>query len=80
MAVIKLSTPTTALLLPLSPHFTPVLSRHVYGGQPLRTNPKNNTPVGSGPFKFASYKPSTHRYAFAEPTLTRPHERPLLFS
>ena len=58
-AVIKLSTPTAALLLSLSPHFTPILPKHVYGGQPLRTNPKNNTPVGSGPFKFASYKPGT---------------------
>lgn len=58
--VVRLSKPTASLLLSLSPHFTPILPKHVFGTEPLRTHPRNNSPVGSGPFKFVEYKPGEY--------------------
>jgi len=60
-AVVRLSKPTASLLLSMSPHFTPILPKHIYGtGGALRTHPRNNSPVGSGPFKFVEYKPGEY--------------------
>jgi len=55
--VIRLARPHPALLLAMSPGLMPILPKHVYGdGQPLPAHPANLKPVGSGPFKFVSYK------------------------
>jgi peptide/nickel transport system substrate-binding protein len=55
--VLRLSRPHPALLLAMSPALMPILPKHVYGdGQDIRTHPANLAPVGSGPFKLASYK------------------------
>ena len=57
-AIIRLKHPYPAILLALSPHFMPVLPKHVYGdGQDLKTHPALMRPVGSGPFKFLEYEP-----------------------
>lgn len=57
-AVFKLSKPTPSLLLSVStPSLLPILPKHVYSTEPIRTHSRNNSPVGSGPFKFVSYKP-----------------------
>jgi peptide/nickel transport system substrate-binding protein len=57
-AVIRLSQPHPALLLALTAPLTPILPKHVYGdGQDLKNHPRNLTPIGSGPFKLAEFKP-----------------------
>jgi peptide/nickel transport system substrate-binding protein len=57
-AVIRLSQPHPALLLALTAPLTPILPKHVYGdGQDLKNHPRNMSPVGSGPFKLAEFKP-----------------------
>ncbi len=57
-AIIRLSQPHPALMLALTGALCPILPQHVYGdGQDLPTHPANNAPIGSGPFKLASYTP-----------------------
>jgi len=56
--VIRLAHPQPAILLAMSPALLPVLPKHVYGdGRDLTTHPANLAPVGSGPFKLATYTP-----------------------
>ena len=56
-AVIRLSHEHPALLMALTPPLCPILPEHVYGGEgDIRENPANTQPVGSGPFKVASFK------------------------
>lgn len=35
---------------------TPIVPRHLYEGTDYKTNPANNTPIGTGPFKFAEWQ------------------------
>lgn len=58
IAVVRLSTPHPAILLALSQPFCPIIPKHIFGdGQALRTHPRNANPVGSGPYRLASFKP-----------------------
>lgn len=59
--VVKFTKPNPAFLLEIStPALLPILPKHVYGQGNIRENPHNNAPIGSGPFKFASYKPGQY--------------------
>jgi peptide/nickel transport system substrate-binding protein len=59
--VVKFLKPNPALLLEVStPALLPILPKHIYGEGSIRTNPYNNKPIGSGPFKFADYKPGQY--------------------
>ena len=57
--VINLKQPHPTLMIALNLPFTPILPEHVYGEQngPIRKNPANINPIGSGPFKLAEFKP-----------------------
>jgi len=58
IAVIRMSAPHPAILLALSPPFCPIIPKHVFGdGQPIRTHPRNSSPVGSGPYRFVDFRP-----------------------
>jgi peptide/nickel transport system substrate-binding protein len=35
---------------------TPMIPKHIYEGTDYRTNPANQTPIGTGPFKLAEWK------------------------
>lgn len=55
-AVIRLSKPHPALFAGLVPNLMPVLPKHVFDGQDIKTHPANMQPIGSGPFKFARWE------------------------
>jgi peptide/nickel transport system substrate-binding protein len=58
IAIIRMSQPHPAILLAMAPPFCPIIPKHVFGdGADLRTHPKNNLPVGSGPYKVVSFNP-----------------------
>ncbi|ROP81125.1 peptide/nickel transport system substrate-binding protein [Stella humosa] len=48
--------PYAALLRQLDVTEAPILPRHVYGGADIASHPANLRPVGSGPFRFESYR------------------------
>lgn len=38
----------------------PMVPKHIYEGTDYRTNPANQTPIGTGPFKFKEWKKGSH--------------------
>jgi peptide/nickel transport system substrate-binding protein len=40
--------------------FTPIIPKHIYEGTDLTTNPANQNPIGTGPFKFENWTPKTN--------------------
>ncbi|MEZ4631581.1 MAG: ABC transporter substrate-binding protein [Deinococcales bacterium] len=57
-AVIRLEHPHRAILLAMSSALLPIIPSHIYcDGTPIRENPANNAPIGSGPFKFVEFTP-----------------------
>ena len=38
----------------------PIVPRHIYEGTDFRTNPANNTPIGTGPFKSKEWKKGSY--------------------
>ena len=57
---IRLKRPFTGLFGLLTPPLTPILPEHVYGEHagPLRNNPANDKPVGSGPYRLLEWQRS----------------------
>ncbi|MGH7070422.1 MAG: ABC transporter substrate-binding protein [Acetobacteraceae bacterium] len=53
--IIRLKHPVPSLLVSASSVLLPILPKHVYDQGPIRTNPANLKPVGSGPFRLKSY-------------------------
>lgn len=59
-AVVRLSRPSPAILSALGAAESQVLPAHLYqGGDPLK-NPRNNQPVGTGPFRFKAWQKGDH--------------------
>ena len=56
IVVFKLRKPYGALLQLLNVTEAPILPKHLYQGSDPLTNPVNLKPVGTGPFKFESYR------------------------
>jgi peptide/nickel transport system substrate-binding protein len=54
--VFRLKRPYPALLEQLDVTEAPILPRHLYEGSDPNTNPTNLKPIGSGPFRFESYR------------------------
>lgn len=53
--VMRFNQPYGPLLQRLDVIEAPILPRHIYQGTDLQSNPANNQPIGTGPFKFAEY-------------------------
>ncbi len=53
--VFRFNAPYAPLLQQLNVTEAPILPRHIYEGTDVATNPANNAPVGTGPFRFVSY-------------------------
>ena len=54
--VFKFKEPYAPLLLQLDVTEAPIVAKHIYEGTDPTKNPRNLSPVGTGPFKFGSYK------------------------
>src|SRR6478735_3648047 len=54
--VLNMSAPSPSLIPFLGWYGTVILPAHIYEGTDWTTNPANQAPIGSGPFKFASYE------------------------
>lgn len=57
--VFRFEEPYAPLLQQLNVSEAPIIPEHVYGGTNVQENPANTEPVGTGPFRFASYEPGT---------------------
>jgi peptide/nickel transport system substrate-binding protein len=53
--VFRFKQPYAPLLYQLDATEAPIVPRHIYQGSDPQTNPANNNPIGTGPFKFVSY-------------------------
>lgn len=51
-----LKEPFAPMLLSQETASAPIIPKHIYEGTDYRTNPANNTPIGTGPFKFVEWK------------------------
>ncbi|OZI46347.1 peptide ABC transporter substrate-binding protein [Bordetella genomosp. 5] len=58
--VIKLSAPFPAFILMFDPGTVPIMPKHLYAGTDVATNPANQKPIGTGPFKFDEWKRGQH--------------------
>ena len=54
--VVKLQKPYAPFLSQMTVFDAPMLPRHIYEGSPVATNPANQKPIGTGPFKFGEWK------------------------
>ncbi len=52
---VSLKSPYAPFLQQLSVFDAPILPKHVYAGTDIAANPANQAPIGTGPFKFASW-------------------------
>ncbi len=51
----KLKEPFEPFLYAFLPAGAPMMPKHIYEGSDFRANPKNATPIGTGPFKFKEW-------------------------
>lgn len=58
-AVFHLKQPSASLLPFLGWYGTFILPAHIYEGTDWATNPANQSPIGTGPYKFGSYEAGT---------------------
>jgi len=59
-AILKLSEPSPAMMYALSGWESPMVPKHVYEGTDVLSNPANNAPIGTGPFKFVTWERGSH--------------------
>jgi peptide/nickel transport system substrate-binding protein len=57
---IKLKEPYAPFLTMFVVDNMPMLPKHIYEGTDFKTNPANQTPIGTGPFKFKEWKKGSH--------------------
>ncbi len=52
----KLKAPFAPFLLAFEVSSAPMVPKHIYDGTDFRNNPANQTPIGTGPFKFKEWR------------------------
>ncbi|WP_315926716.1 ABC transporter substrate-binding protein [Mesorhizobium sp. SP-1A] len=59
---IRVKKPFVGLFGLLTPALTPIMPEHVFGKNAgaIQTNPANNAPIGSGPYKFVEWRQGEH--------------------
>ena len=58
--VIKLKNPTPYLLNALAGQESPIVPKHIYGDGDPTQNPRNQAPIGTGPFMFKEWQRGSH--------------------
>ncbi|CAM4375977.1 ABC transporter substrate-binding protein [Kerstersia similis] len=58
--VLILSKPAPYLLTALAASESPIVPKHLYAGTEVATNPANQAPVGTGPFRFKEWVKGSH--------------------
>lgn len=58
--ILRLSKPAPYLLSALVSSESPIVPKHIYAGKDAQTNPVNNAPIGTGPFKFGELRHGSH--------------------
>jgi peptide/nickel transport system substrate-binding protein len=58
--VFKLKNPFGPFLGIFEAGTMPMIPKHIYDGTDYKTNPANNTPIGTGPFKFKEWVKGSH--------------------
>jgi len=58
--IFRLKAPFGPFLLAFDASTFPVLPAHLYKGTDFKTNPNNDTPIGTGPFKFKEWVRGSH--------------------
>jgi len=54
--ILRLAHPAPAIMSALSSAESPILPRHIYEGSDPLANPRNNNPIGTGPFKLVQWQ------------------------
>ena len=54
--VLKLKEPYGPMIRSFDVISAPIVPKHIYDGSPIRENPANRAPIGTGPFKFAEWR------------------------
>ncbi len=65
--VFKLKKPFSAFISAFELSSFPIVPKHIYEGTDYRTNPANQTPIGTGPFKFEEWKRGSYIHLVKNP-------------
>ena len=65
--VFTLKAPFPAFLQSFEVSTSPIMPAHIYEGTDFRNNPKNATPIGTGPFKFDEWEKGSYIHLVAFP-------------
>lgn len=64
---VQLKQPFGPLLMSQEVASAPMVPKHVYEGTNFRTNPANNTPIGTGPYKFSDWSRGSYIHLVKNP-------------
>jgi peptide/nickel transport system substrate-binding protein len=76
-AVFRLSHPAPYIMAALNAAETPMVPKHIYENGDVLTNPANNAPIGTGPFRFAKWDRGSYIRLERNPTYFEP-DKPYL--
>ena len=58
-AIFRLQIPAPYMMMALSGYESPMVPKHLFENTDIRNHPNANKPIGTGPFKFAEWRPGT---------------------
>jgi peptide/nickel transport system substrate-binding protein len=70
--VFKLKEPFSPFIYVFEVSTMPIIPKHIYEGTDYRTNPANNTPIGTGPFMFKEWKRGSYIHLVKNPNYFKP--------